>query len=70
MDLYGRGRIGLNVAKPIRVCHIFLIFSFLGSVQVLRHQVRGGWGLKLNDDNDDAFEGGGVWDLNDGVILE
>ena len=35
-------------------------FVPLGSVQVLRHQVRGGvGGLNQNDDNDDAFRGGG-----------
>ena len=32
---------------------------FLGSVQVLRHQVRGVGGLDQNDDNDGAFRGGG-----------
>ena len=41
----------------------------LGGVQVLRHQVWGGWGKNKNQ-NDYAFEEVGGLGLNDDIILE
>ena len=48
----------------------FTAWKQLGTVHVLRHQVRGVGGLNQNDDFDDAFRGGWwVWDLNDDVMM-